>query len=468
MLFNTLQYAIFLTFVVAAVRACPSRYRCAVLLTASLIFYALWLPAYLLLLLLDLWVNYALLKAMIRSERPKVYLAVSIAFTLMLLAGFKYAALVVGTIAPLLASDLDPTSVMPRIVLPLGISFYSFQIIALSVDTYRRRIEPVESFARYALFISFFPQLIAGPILRGAEMLPQLATGGRPSSARTRRGFWLLVSGLVKKVVFADVLLAPFVDQAFSAPDIGSAAYHLVVAYSFAFQIYFDFSGYVDMARGSALLLGFELPTNFLEPYLSRNPAEFWRRWHITLSTWLRDYLYIPLGGNRGGEIRTYANLLATMLLGGLWHGASWTFVAWGGIHGVVLMLHRRFSGNAGDIERPISTRDIPAIVLTFHIAAGAFAVFRAPTFSDAALFFSGFASLDLLSGWPPVQTAVVLLCVVAHCLERWLRTRLAGVRRVAEENLWGVVVEGAVAGALVGLAYTLSGIGGEFIYFQF
>jgi alginate O-acetyltransferase complex protein AlgI len=468
MLFNTLQYAIFLGLVLIALRITPARARGGILLFASTVFYALWLPAYLLLLVVDLAVNYVLLKLMVRSRRPRAFLTLSIGFTLCLLAGFKYAAFAIETLAPLLAAGFGIEPSVPDFFLPLGISFYSFQIIGLAVDTYRHRIAPVESFGRYALFISFFPQLIAGPILRGAEMLPQLATGGSPTAARTRRGCWLLVIGLVKKVVFADFLLAPFVNDVFLAPEFGSAGFHLITTYSFAFQIYFDFSGYVDMARGSALLMGFEIPTNFLEPYLSRNPAEFWRRWHITLSTWLRDYLYIPLGGNRKGTARTYLNLFLTMLLGGLWHGAAWTFLVWGSLHGLLLAAHRLLGGEAGDIDRPLSWRDLPGVFLTFHAAAFLFTVFRAPTLADASVFFAQFLTLDLSSGWPPIQTAVVLLCVLSHFAERALRSRVGRMQAICTEQPWGPALEGAVAGLLIGLAYSLSGAGGEFIYFQF
>ncbi len=474
MLFNTLQYALFLGLVLLGLRVLPARMRTGLLLVASILFYALWLPAYLILLLVDLGVNYALLRAMLVGKRPRAYLTASVVFTLGLLACFKYAAFVIESLLAVLpavglsglATAWSPD--LPDFFLPLGISFYSFQMIALAVDTYRRDIEPVESFSRYVLFISFFPQLIAGPILRGAEMLPQLARGGEMTPQRTRRGGWLLVSGLLKKVVFADYLLAPFVDDAFGAPAVGSAAYHLIVTYSFAFQIYFDFSGYVDMARGSALLMGFEIPTNFLEPYLSRNPAEFWRRWHITLSTWLRDYLYIALGGNRLSAARTYFNLFATMLLGGLWHGAAWTFVIWGGLHGVLLAGHRLMGGTAGDIDRPITLRDLPGLLFTAHAAALLFAVFRAPTVGDAGLFFSGFMTMDFLSGWPAVQTIIVVVCIGSHLVERAVRPRVGRLQQLAAHTAWGPAVEGTLAGLLIGLAYAVAGAGGEFIYFQF
>ena len=200
-------------------------------------------------------------------------------------------------------------------------------------------IEAPPTFARYALFVSFFPQLIAGRILRGQEFLPQLTASARITTEKNRRGIWLIASGLPKKVILGDFLFAPLVEPIFADPGITSGPLHLLAIYAFAFQIYFDFSGYTDMARGIARLLGFEFPKNFEEPHLSRNPTEFWRRWQITPSRWLRDYLYIPLGGNRGGSFRSGSNLLITILMGGLWHGAGWNFLLWGGMHGVLLGL---------------------------------------------------------------------------------------------------------------------------------
>ena len=195
---------------------------------------------------------------------------------------------------------------------------------------------------------------------------------------RTRRGLWLIASGIGKKMILGDFVLAPFVADVFMSPGVANAPVHWLALYSFAFQIYFDFSGYTDMARGLACLLGYELPVNFLEPYLSRNPAEFWRRWHITLSSWLRDYLYVPLGGNRRGRVRTYLNLLATMLLGGLWHGAGWNFLVWGGIHGLLLVAHRAFAGRTPTQDAPLAWRDAPKLVVCFHAVILPWVFFRA------------------------------------------------------------------------------------------
>jgi D-alanyl-lipoteichoic acid acyltransferase DltB (MBOAT superfamily) len=352
-------------------------------------------------------------------------------------------------------------------LLPLGISFFTFQMMALVIDVYRKQLEPVRSFREYALFVAFFPQLIAGPILRGRQLLPQLRRGGVRTAERDRRAIWLLASGLAKKAVLADFLLAPFVDRVFAEGYAGSAASHLVGVYSFAFQIYFDFSGYTDMARGLALLLGFELPLNFREPYLSRNPREFWRRWHITLSRWLRDYLYIPLGGNRRGRARSLANLSVTMLLGGLWHGAAWTFVIWGGFHGALLALHRWLGRPQRADERPLAWRDVPSILLTFHAVCLLWVFFRAPSFDAALGYLERLSSADYATGWPLAQLAVVASCAGLHVAERFARTHLEAIRRWLDAP-WGGAVEGALVGGVAALAIVAGGAGGEFIYFQF
>jgi alginate O-acetyltransferase complex protein AlgI len=472
MLFNSLQFAIFFAAVLALYRATPRPHRNGLLLAASLLFYTLWIPAYLLLLLADLGINYALVRAMRRGRRPRLYMAASILFTLVLLGYFKYAALFVETLVPVLSTLFDFTPPIPDLFLPLGISFYSFQIIAYTVDVYRRNLEPAESFSRYALFISFFPQLIAGPILRGREFLPQLETGGEMTAERNRRGVWLLASGLVKKVIFADFLLSTFVNDVFYIPEIASAPFHLIAVYSFAFQIYFDFSGYSDMARGLALLLGFEIPMNFREPYLSRNPAEFWQRWHITLSTWLRDYIYFPLSVAGGGIARAGVGLMITMFLGGLWHGAAWTFALWGLYHGALLALHRVASPFLSRIAptSPIGSRLWHAlcVVVTFQLICLGLAIFRASSFADAWLMIGNLLSGSYSAGWPVMQTAIVALCMAMHGIERALRPRLPRVQALVASGWWGPVAEGLALGAIVGLAIAVSGSGGEFIYFQF
>jgi D-alanyl-lipoteichoic acid acyltransferase DltB (MBOAT superfamily) len=467
-LFNTLQFAVFFFVVLGLYRALPRPGRNTLLLGASIVFYTLWLPSYLLLLLADVFVNYALLRAMVRSNRPRIYLVLSCVFTLGLLAWFKYAAMLIETALPVLEQLPVLDIAVPEIFLPLGISFYSFQILSLTIDTYRRQIEPIEDLGRYTLFVAFFPQLIAGPILRGHQFLPQLERGGEMSWARSRRGLWLIVGGLGKKVILADFLLAGFVDMVFAEHGANSAPFHLIALYSFAFQIYFDFSGYTDIARGLALLLGYELPLNFMEPYLARSPSEFWRRWHITLSRWLSDYLYVPLGGNRRGSARTYSNLLLTMLLGGLWHGASWNFVIWGGLHGLLLVLHRAIGRQRVDLDAPLRARDWPRIVILFHAVCLIWTFFRAETFADAISFLEVLFSGKNPFGWPMIQVAIVILCAALHLAERHLRLALPDLRSRLDNLRAGPVLEGAMLGAVLGGVLLAGGTGGDFIYFQF
>ncbi len=468
MLFNSIPFLMLFAIVFAAHRTVAIEHRRSVLLLGSLIFYSMWIPVYLALFVGVLAVNYSLQRRMVRSERPRSWLIVSVAFSLVVLGFFKYAAFLVSSLVPVLEAVAMPAPGVPEILLPLGISFFTFQIIALTVDTYRGRVEPVERFSEYALFIAFFPQLIAGPIVRGWQLLPQIREGGRITRERTRQGVWLIALGLGKKVLVADLLLAPYVDRVFSEPGFNTAPEHLIAVYCFAFQIYFDFSGYTDMARGLAKILGLELPLNFREPYLSRNPAEFWRRWHMTLSAWLRDYLYIPLGGNRTGSVRTQRNLLLTMLLGGLWHGAAWNFVIWGGLHGILLILHRWLPGSRGaDEGEGLRWADIPRIFLFFHAVCFAWIFFRAENFGEAIDFITRIASGNYERFWPWFQVIVVLFCLSFHVLERFARLRFNEILAWLD-NRWGGAFEGALLGVIAGLITLFGAVGGEFIYFQF
>jgi D-alanyl-lipoteichoic acid acyltransferase DltB (MBOAT superfamily) len=467
MLFNSYPFLVFFLVVLVTYRVFPPRRRVSLLLGASLLFYFLWIPQYLLLLLVDIAVNYGLLRAMVRSRRPRTVLAAVLVFNLGLLGWFKYAAFLVSSVAAVWGLFAPVALPVPQILLPLGISFYTFMIIALAVDTYRGDIEPVQSLRDYAVFMCFFPHLIAGPILRGSEFLPQLRAVAGASPEQSRRGLWLIASGLAKKVLLADLLLAPFVNVVFGAPGFASAPEHLVAVYSFAFQIYFDFSGYTDIARGAALLLGFELPFNFQEPYLSRDPAEFWRRWHMTLSRWLRDYLYVPLGGNRAGRARMLLNLMLTMLLGGLWHGAAWNFVIWGGLHGLLLVVHRLAPRGQRPAERPLRWSDAPRILLAFHAVCLLWIFFRAHSFTDASAVLHRLFTGTYTETWPVMQIGIVALCVALHVLERAARIHLPAVRERLSGPL-GAAIEGAALGTVAGLVILFGGVGGEFIYFQF
>ena len=465
MLFNTVQFAIFFLCVWGLHRAAPASWRNGILLGASLFFYFCWVPAYLALLILEAAVNYGCLRAMATRRWRRGALLLSLMTSLGTLALFKYGDFLIHDVGAVLGAG----AVGLHWVLPLGISFYTFQMVALAVDTYRGEIAPVGRFREYLLFIAFFPQLVAGPIVRGSELLPQLAIGGAPSSEKSRRGAWLLASGAIKKMVVADFLLAPFVSLAFDQPNGATAPIRWVGLYSFAFQIYFDFSGYTDMARGMALLLGFELPRNFLEPYLSRNPAEFWRRWHITLSRWLRDYLYIPLGGNRRGAARIAANLMITMALGGLWHGAGWNFIIWGALHGVLLVGHRLVRGRRGreNWQRPVRLAEVGSIFLLFNAVTLLWVFFRCATPSAAGDYLTTLWAGDFSGAWPIGQLGLVLICGASQFVERGIRER-APRWRASLSGRWGGVLEGAAFGSVWALAFWVGGAGEAFIYFQF
>jgi alginate O-acetyltransferase complex protein AlgI len=467
-LFNSAQFGLFFTVVYVATVLLPSRRVAGALLVASLLFYGLWVPKALAVLGFLLIANWGLARAMSTSARPKAFLVASVALTLSTLAAFKYG----HGLVPLLASHVPFLGRVAQNVewttMPLGISFYSFEIISIAVDVHARRL-PCPSLGRYALFVTFFPHLIAGPILRGSELLPQLERGGERTPARTRRGLWLFVAGLMKKVVLSDFLLQNLADEAFGNAGFASGPVHLLGVYAFAFQIYSDFSGYTDMARGMACVLGFELPMNFAEPYLSRSPSEFWRRWHMTLSRWLRDYLYVPLGGNRGGAGRTLANLVITMTLGGLWHGAGVNFIVWGALHGVLLVLYRVLGGGRRDEAGPFSPRDVPRALLCFNLVCLLWIPFRAPSFGVTTSYLRGLFQLrTYLHAWPVLSVCTVLGAASLHVLERAVRSRLPAIHARVASAVWGPALEGALLGACLTVAVLASGAGVQFIYFQF
>ncbi len=321
------------------------------------------------------------------ETRRKTWLLASMVMNLGVLSFFKYFNFFISSASGFLDWFGLHTSLHTlSIILPYGVSFYTFQSMSYSIDVYRRRLEAVRSFLDLAFFISFFPQLVAGPIVRATTFLPQVFQKRLWASVDVRSCATLFFVGFVKKACVSE-FVAPFADQFFAAPQKYSHVGALIGVSFYAVQIYCDFSGYTDMAIATARLLGYELTLNFDFPYFSRNITEFWRRWHISLSTWLRDYLYISLGGNRGSKIFTYRNLMLTMLLGGLWHGASWNFVIWGGLHGLALIVHRewtRLTENAGLIFRRVLA--VLAVPLTFYWVCVTWIFFRAaPTYSGDA-----------------------------------------------------------------------------------
>ncbi len=349
MLFNSLDYLVFLTLALCGwwALARAGRLRLVFVLLASCVFYMAWNPWYLGLILFSTLVDWIVARGIaaepLENERArKAWLSISVVLNVGLLSTFKYFDFGSQAISQALAPiGLYADPVMLDMVLPVGISFYTFESLSYCIDVYRGKTQPAKSPLDLLFFITFFPKLVAGPIARPAELLPQIAQPPTVDVARVSTGLFLIATGLVKKIVFADYISVNLVDRVFDNPDAFTAAEVVVGLYGFTLQIYADFSGYTDVARGSAKLFGIELPENFDRPFQSRNPAEFWRRWHMTLSSWLRDYLYFPLGGSRHGEARTYFNLWITIFLIGLWHGAAWTFVLYGAMQATAVALHR-------------------------------------------------------------------------------------------------------------------------------
>ena len=367
-----------------------TRAQNAWLLVASYVFYGWWDWRFLGLILLSTVVDYFIgqrIAAADEESTKKRLLAVSITTNLGILGVFKYYGFFVQSFVGVLeAMGVQAHVTTLQIVLPVGISFYTFQTMSYSFDIYRGRIQPTRNFLNFALFVAYFPQLVAGPIERAHHLLPKLEAVRRIKWLDIAVGFELIVIGLFKKVAVADTL-GPIVDARFADPSLSSGADLLITTYLFAFQIYGDFSGYSDIARGVSRFFGVDLMRNFNQPYLSQSITEFWRRWHISLSTWLRDYLYIPLGGNREGSFRTYQNLMTTMLLGGLWHGANWTFVVWGGLHGLYLAVHKvLLRGHRPDIDNTprLGVAPLIRIIVTFNLVCLTWIFFRAADLATA------------------------------------------------------------------------------------
>ena len=348
MIFNSRIFFGFLCLVLPLYFMSRHRQQNRILLFASYVFYGWWDYRFLVLLLLSTVVDFVCGKKISRSDDPRYkrrFLLISLATNLGCLGFFKYFNFFADSMAELLSSvGFNADFPTLQIILPVGISFYTFQSLSYTLDVYRGKCKSTDDFIDFALYVSFFPQLVAGPIERSSHLLPQVQSPRKFVQADVLDGIGLMALGFVKKLVIAD-RLAPIVDAAFQGNTLPyQNAGSWVFIYAFAFQIYGDFSGYSDIARGISKVLGFDLMVNFGKPYLVSNPPAFWQNWHISLSTWLRDYLYIPLGGNRKGPARTYINLLITMFLGGLWHGAGWAFVLWGVYQGMILVIHRRIS----------------------------------------------------------------------------------------------------------------------------
>jgi len=391
-LFSSYIFWAFFAVVLFLYRRGGHRWQNRLLLVASYVFYGAWDWRFLSLIALSTVVDYFVAIGITRSERPgrrKWLLALSVGVNLALLGTFKYFGFFAAEMVDLLGSlGLPVTLPSLKFVLPVGISFYTFQTMSYTIDVYRGVSRPVRHFLDFALYVAFFPQLVAGPIERSYRLMPQIVNPRPRRGEDFVEGLYLVILGLFKKIVIADNMAVIVVGIFGTDPDNLSGLDCLVGVYAFAFQIYGDFSGYSAIARGVAKWMGFDLMTNFNAPYLARSPGDFWRRWHISLSTWLRDYLYIPLGGNRKGTWRTRRNLMVTMLLGGLWHGAGWTFVAWGLFHGLLLCAFRPFearrrAGPAAGARRP-RWRAATATLIMFHLICFGWLLFRAESMGQA------------------------------------------------------------------------------------
>jgi alginate O-acetyltransferase complex protein AlgI len=359
-------------------------------------------------------------KALAKTESPrsrKALLLCSIVYYLGVLSLFKYfnfAADSITNALHVLGVRIHPMHL--RLALPFGISFFTFETMSYTIDVYRREIEPSNRYLDYLLFVCFFPHLVAGPIVRPHQMLPQLAREPSYDANAQARGLFRIAVGVAKKICIGDLLSTSIVNRVFDNPERYSSVEVLIAVYAYAMKIYADFSGYSDIAIGSAALFGYELPENFDAPYVSQDLQEFWRRWHISLSSWLRDYLYIPLGGSREGSWLTYRNLLITMLLGGLWHGASWNFVIWGALHGVALAGTRMWQRSG----RKIAIPPFLAVFLTFNYVCFAWIFFRAPTFAHASLMLSRIAQFSTSAENISAKVVfVLLLALVIHFVPR-------------------------------------------------
>ncbi|SDD45051.1 D-alanyl-lipoteichoic acid acyltransferase DltB, MBOAT superfamily [Dyadobacter soli] len=457
------------------------------LLGASYLFYALWNPPFILLLWLSTVVDFYMAKLISVTEnqrRRQLWLAVSLVLNLGMLSYFKYGGFLLENFTMLMNSlGIAFQAAKPDIILPVGISFYTFVTLSYTIDVYRRKFKPESSFLDFALFVTYFPHLVAGPIVRPEDLIPQFKQPVKATSEQFTWGLFLLTLGLFLKVVIADGWLAETSDFIFSLPFPVNPLDAWSAVLAFSGQIFCDFSGYSTCAIGVSLCLGFQLPENFRYPYASVGFSDFWRRWHLTLSTWLRDYLYIPLGGNLAGRYRTYLNLMITMLLGGLWHGASWNFVIWGGLHGLFLCIERllrrkpRQTQPAGQHEMVLQATVIPVrssrlstllrVLLTFFLVNVTWVFFRSPDFNTAlkmllCMFGVIMQGPKMLSTPDMLKVAIVTICLL---VTHW-NMRERSVKGLFQSLPWWF--SGTMWAVMLILIVLTQKSTGSFIYFQF
>jgi len=458
MLFQTLPFLVFFAVVYSVYLLVKrTRLRLPWLLASSYVFYAWLSPLYLIPLAYATIVDYFVAGRMEKGSRKRAWLALSIANDLAVLGFFKYAGFVAENVNLLFSSLHVPYTIpAPHYLLPAGLSFFLLQSIGYMIDVYRGTTPREKSFLAYATFVSFFPRLLAGPIERANHLLPQLHGPGRVTLRDFTDGLSIFVVGYFKKVALADYL-AIYVAQVYSAPEQHQSPALLLATFLFAWQIYFDFSGYTDMARGIARALGIGLMLNFSNPYLAVSMGDFWKRWHISLSSWFRDYVYIPLGGNRKGKLATYRNLFLTMVLSGLWHGAAWTFVLWGAVHALGNFATR-------ELERtPFYVRRLPTIVkqlFVFALVTFAWVFFRAESIGDAwtivaRIFTSGLAN-------PKCPLLAIALIAAVWCYQYLYESRLRAILEIRLVRIALMIL------LLAYMVLTVPAEGQPFIYMQF
>lgn len=474
MLFNSYTFIFFFALVlVVHYLPFPWRAKKLFLLLASYFFYATWNPPFVVLLWISTLADWFIAKSLNQAKRQtvrRILVVGSLAINLGLLGYFKYSAFLLDNFIALMNLIGWKVQLLPAsIILPVGISFYTFQTLSYTLDIYRRKAQPWHSFLDYALYVTFFPQLVAGPIVRAVDFLPQCVEPKRVSGKEIGWGLTLILTGLFEKIVVADGLLAPIVERVYNVPDTADFISAWCGTIAFAGQIFCDFAGYSTCAIGVAACLGFRLPRNFNFPYAAVGFSDFWQRWHISLSTWLRDYLYIPLGGNRKGLSWTFTNIMITMLLGGLWHGASWTFVIWGGLHGIYLIGERVIKIILPDnaIWRLKPIKFILAL-LTFALVCITWVFFRAATFGQAFELVGvmlGRTHQESILLLPKLVVAEVVVITIILVGLHWIMRDITLEEMAAKCPSW--IRSLILAGMLVGIV-TLSGEDRAFIYFQF
>lgn len=471
MLFNSFHFAYFFLIVFPVYWLLPHRARTAFLLAAGYYFYASWDWRFLSLLILSTVMDYGCGLALGKIETPrhrKMFVALSMVLNLGMLGFFKYFNFFTENLQVLLAnSGLNVPLWQLEVALPIGISFYTFQSMSYVIDVYRRDIPPKRNLIEFATFVSFFPHLVAGPIMRPTTLLPQIETPRQFNLQQFYQGCYLIFWGLTKKIVIADNL-AMIVNDLFGRSGSIDGGLALLAIYAFAFQIYCDFSGYTDVARGVSKCLGFELALNFNLPYFATSPKDFWSRWHISLSTWLRDYLYIPLGGNRGGMAMMYRNLLLTMMIGGLWHGAAWTFILWGTYHGLWLVGHRMAQPLLDKIQ-PTNRGDRLAwklfrMAATFHFVCFGWLLFRATSLTQVGEMLNAILyHMALPAGAYLVPVLAVVLPLLAIQVWQYGARDLDAIGR-APWYVRSLIYTACFYAIVLGGEFQ----GSQFIYFQF